>query len=71
MSKEKTPRQTSVEQQLGWRLNLIEANARAIVSHFPIFHIEGEEAARLRKGLDEIVEMVRARYKEAAEGPIE
>jgi len=61
---ENTARRNSVEQQLGWRLNLVEANARAIASHFSIFGIEGEEAKNLRAGLDKIVETMRAKYKE-------
>lgn len=69
MSKETNEaRRDSVEQQLGWRLNLVEANARAIASHFDIFGIEGEEAMDLRAGLDKVLEAVRARYKEIVEG---
>lgn len=65
---EKTSRQKSSEQQLGWRLNLVESNARAIVSHFEIFGIVGDEARDLRAGIDRILETVRARYKEIVEG---
>jgi len=61
-------RRKCVKEQMGWRLNMVETNARAIASHFDIFKIEGEEAANLRKGLDKIVETVRARYKEAVKG---
>lgn len=65
---EKSFRQESAEQQLGWRLNLVESNVRAIVSHFGIFGIEGEEAKNLRAALDKVLETVRARYKEIVEG---
>lgn len=55
-------------EQLGWRLNLVEANVRAIVSHFEIFGIEGEEARRLRANLDDLLKVVRERFKEATGG---
>jgi hypothetical protein len=57
-----------VSEQMGWRLNLIEANVRAIVSHFETFGIEGEEAKKHRGNLEDLLKLIRERFMEATGG---
>jgi hypothetical protein len=61
-------RNRCASEQMGWRLNLIEANVRAIVSHFDTFGIEGEEAKKHRGNLEDLLKLVRERFMEATGG---
>ena len=61
-------RNKNASDQLGWRLNIVEANVRAIASHFSIFGIEGKQAEKFKAALDEIVQTVRDRFMEATGG---
>ncbi len=61
-------RNRNASDQLGWRLNLVEANARAITSHFEVFGIDGALARKFQESLDEIVKTVRDRFMEATGG---
>lgn len=61
-------RNRCASEQMGWRLNLIEANVRAIVSHFETFGIEGEEAKKHRGNLEDLLKLVRERFMEATGG---
>jgi hypothetical protein len=58
----------NASEQLGWRLNIVEANVRAIASHFSIFGIEGKQAEKFKAALDEIVQTARDRFMEATGG---
>lgn len=68
MSQDNIVKNQCASDQLGWRLNLIEASARGILSHFPLLGIEGEEAKKFRGYLDEIVKVARERFMEATGG---
>jgi len=61
-------RNRNASDQLGWRLNIVEANARAIKSHFDVFGIEGKMAEKFKTALDEIVQVMRDRFMEATGG---
>ena len=61
-------RNRCASEQLGWRLNVIEASVRAIVGHLGAFGMEGEEARRHRENLEEILRLVRERFMEATGG---